>query len=367
MIRAVLIDLDGVVRHWEPWVPDEDLGVTTEDLRSVAFGPACDLAVTGLITDEEWREQVAADLESRFGPSGRRAVESWNAPIGSVKQDTLDLVRELRTVVPVALISNATSRLESDLTALALLDEFDLIVNSSRVGVAKPGEGIFQFAAEQLAVALDECLFIDDTVGHVEGAAKLGLRTIHFTDAAELRRGLASYGLVQGRGEGRHLELHVRAARVEEAADIADLHLRTAMHAYKDIFPSEAPPPTIEELRLAWRELVREQTVFVAVVDAEIVGVAVVGADPREPTAAHLSRVYVKPELSGRGIGTRLYSACLERIAAAGFTEATLWVLERNARARGWYERLGWRPTGERKAVYEPAGIDDLRYRLTSI
>ena len=367
MIRAVLIDLDGVVRHWEPWVPDESLGVTAEDLRSIAFGPASDRAVTGLITDEEWRDQVAADLETRFGPSGRRAVESWNAPIGSLKQDTLEVVRELRKVVPVALISNATTRLESDLAALGLAGEFDLIVNSARVGHAKPDERIFAYAAEQLGVALDECLFIDDTVGHVEGAAKLGLRTIHFTDAAELRRALASYGLVQGSGEGRHLELHIRAARVEEAADVADLHLRTAMQAYKDIFPSEAPPPSIEELRLAWRELVREQTVFVAVVDAEIVGVAVVGADPREPSAAHLSRVYVQPELSGRGIGTRLYGACLERIAEAGFKEATLWVLERNARVREWYERLGWRPTGERKAVYEPGGIDDLRYRLTSI
>ena len=368
MIRAVLIDLDGVVRHWEPWVAEEGSPVTAEVLRSVAFDPALsDGAVTGAISDEEWREAVAANLEARFGPAGRAAMASWSAPIGTVKEDTLEIVRQLREVVPVALVSNATTLLETHLEALGLLDEFDLVVNSSRVGAAKPDERIFRYAAEQLGVGLDECLFIDDTLGHVEGAAKLGLRTIHFTDAAALRAALAGFGLVGADPTARNLELWVRSARAGEAPDIAELHLRTAMHAYKDIFPPEAPPPTLEELTAMWREQLRDQSALVAVVDNRIVGVALVGADPHEPEAAHLSRVYVAPEFAGRGIGTRLYGACLERIAEAGFGAATLWVLEKNTRVRGWYERLGWVPTGERKPVYEPAGIDDLRYRLTSI
>lgn len=368
MIRAVLIDLDGVVRQWEPWVPDDGSPVTAEVLRAIAFEDASlDGVVTGAMTHEEWVEHVAVALEDRFGPEGRRAAESWSAPIGTVKEDTLALVRELRNIVPVALISNATSRLESDLTSLALIDDFDLIVNSSRVGAAKPDERIFRHAAEQLGVALDECLFIDDTAGHVEGAAKLGLRTIHFTDAAALRAALAAFGLVSADPAHRNLELLIRTAHADEAAEIAELHLRTALHAYEEIFPPEAPPPTLPELTSTWRGHLREQTAFVAVVDNRIVGVALVGADSGESGAAHLSRVYVAPELAGRGIGTRLYGACLERIAAAGFAAATLWVLEKNTRVRGWYERLGWVATGERKAVYEPAGIDDLRYRLTSI
>jgi putative hydrolase of the HAD superfamily len=221
VIRGVLIDLDGVVRHWEPWTPDEGVDVTVDDIRSVAFGSALDGVVTGAITDEEWREQVATALEERFGPSGRRAAESWSAPIGSVKQDTLELVREMRAVVPVALITNATSRLESDLAELSLTDEFDLIVNSSRVGAAKPDERIFAYAAEKLGVVLEECLFIDDTVGHVEAAAALGLRTIHFTDASALRKALAAFGLVSGaRGEG-YLELVIRTARLDEVAEHA--------------------------------------------------------------------------------------------------------------------------------------------------
>ena len=60
----------------------------------------------------------------------------------------------------------------------------------------------------------------------------------------------------------------------------------------------------------------------------------------------------------------QLYGAAIDYMAETGFPAATLWVLETNARARSWYERLGWRATGERKTVYAPASIDDVRYRL---
>jgi ribosomal protein S18 acetylase RimI-like enzyme len=55
----------------------------------------------------------------------------------------------------------------------------------------------------------------------------------------------------------------------------------------------------------------------------------------------------------------------MDHMQATGFDAVTLWVLERNQRARAWYERLGWQPTGERKPVFAPAGIDDLRYRIS--
>jgi ribosomal protein S18 acetylase RimI-like enzyme len=73
--------------------------------------------------------------------------------------------------------------------------------------------------------------------------------------------------------------------------------------------------------------------------------------------------LYVAPQLWGRGIGSALYSAAIDHLREAPFVEATLRVLERNERARSWYERPLWRFTGERKTVYAPAGVDD-RYRI---
>jgi ribosomal protein S18 acetylase RimI-like enzyme len=161
----------------------------------------------------------------------------------------------------------------------------------------------------------------------------------------------------------------IRTADPDEAPVLAELHLRTALAAYADIFPPEAPKPTNEEIVAFWEHTLSSDDgscVFVAE-NGPVIGIALAGPDPREPTSGHLSRFYVDPAHSGRGIGTALYEHCLHRLRDLGFTTATLWVLERNARVRSWYERLGWRPTGERKPVYPPGGIDDLRYRLGSI
>jgi ribosomal protein S18 acetylase RimI-like enzyme len=57
-------------------------------------------------------------------------------------------------------------------------------------------------------------------------------------------------------------------------------------------------------------------------------------------------------------------SAALETLARAGYREATLWVLETNARARRFYEAGGWRGDGAvRQDEVDGVLLTDLRYR----
>ena len=42
----------------------------------------------------------------------------------------------------------------------------------------------------------------------------------------------------------------------------------------------------------------------------------------------------------------------LSEMKEAGFSNAALWVFEANIRARRFYEKLGFTPTGDRKADY---------------
>ena len=150
------------------------------------------------------------------------------------------------------------------------------------------------------------------------------------------------------------------------APDLARLQLTAAVAGYRDIFPSEAPPPTEEELGAQWAEWLAGSAhrVLIALDGEVLVGMVLAGPDLDEPGAGHLARLYVDPSRWGLGIGRQLYDAAVTRLRGAGHATATLWVLERNERARGWYERLGWQITGERKPVYAPAGIDDVRYRI---
>ncbi|MHA6763182.1 GNAT family N-acetyltransferase [Streptacidiphilus sp. PAMC 29251] len=73
-------------------------------------------------------------------------------------------------------------------------------------------------------------------------------------------------------------------------------------------------------------------------------------ADARTP--AHRSApgevyaLYAHPEAWSTGIGARLLTAARDRLRADGREQAVLWVLAANTRARAFYERQGWRPTG---------------------
>ena len=95
-IRAVIIDLDGVVRFWPKPEPDA--------LARAAFEPQLlRLVTTGAITDDEWRRRIAAAIGS---PD---AVAAWSAQRAFADPAMVALVTELRARMPVVALTNATT------------------------------------------------------------------------------------------------------------------------------------------------------------------------------------------------------------------------------------------------------------------
>jgi len=74
--------------------------------------------------------------------------------------------------------------------------EFKAFFSSCFVGIRKPDEGIYKLALEVTQRQPEECLFIDDRELNLECANMLRMRTIHFKNAAQLRRELAANGVV---------------------------------------------------------------------------------------------------------------------------------------------------------------------------
>ena len=72
---------------------------------------------------------------------------------------------------------------------------FDLFVSSCYVGLRKPDEKIYRLALDLIQKAPDECCFIDDRPENIEGAAKVGIRTVLMRDAAQLKKDLQSLGV----------------------------------------------------------------------------------------------------------------------------------------------------------------------------
>ncbi len=98
-----------------------------------------------------------------------------------------------------------------------------------------------------------------------------------------------------------------------------------------------------EEKAFLWRD-----NILVAKEGDRVVGF--VGYGSQSPEASDTGEVfalYVLPEYHGTGVGRQLMDAALERLAA--YPKICLWAVKGNARAIRFYEKCGFRLTGEEK------------------
>ncbi len=66
-----------------------------------------------------------------------------------------------------------------------IMARFDVIVESSKVGVRKPEPRFYEIACELLAVRPIECVFLDDLGINLKPAAAMGMTTIKVTTAGQ--------------------------------------------------------------------------------------------------------------------------------------------------------------------------------------
>ncbi len=189
---AVLCDVDGVLRLWDDEMGDIDrtFGLPDGTLAAAAFAPhRLNPAITGNVTDAEWRASVMTDLMPTCGSAIRAqsVVDAWSALIGRIDPEVIGLLVTVRQRVPVGLLSNATSRLSDDLTALGVIGSVDAVLSSADAGVAKPEVAIYHWAAKRIGVDPSRCLFVDDNPGHVEGARTAGMQAVQYEGADQLR------------------------------------------------------------------------------------------------------------------------------------------------------------------------------------
>lgn len=191
---ALLLDLDGVLRHFDPAVivaAERAAGLAAGTLLATAFRP--DLLQPALVGEHSHDEWTAAVADELTGPAGgaeraRAAVAQWREHRGEVDPEVLALVRELRAAgVPVGLATNSTDLLDADLATLKLVGEVDAVISSTAIGVPKPAPEFFRRACEAIGTPPGRVLFIDDSDRMVRGARAAGLLAYRWTGPAGLR------------------------------------------------------------------------------------------------------------------------------------------------------------------------------------
>jgi ribosomal protein S18 acetylase RimI-like enzyme len=110
-----------------------------------------------------------------------------------------------------------------------------------------------------------------------------------------------------------------------------------------------------------WRERAGSGRTFGAWDGGTIVGLA---SGLPEDGQWQLVGMWVSPKVRGTGVADRLVAAVCELARQSGFTSVTLWVTEVNDRARAFYRRLGFAPTGGRQLV-RPEEPDQWEEELT--
>ncbi len=122
--------------------------------------------------------------------------QDWHHIWKGIDEDVLSLARNLRPRYKVGMISNATKNLEEVLeNHHGIMDLFDVIINSARVGVAKPDARIYHLAAERLGVPVSACVFTDDLAHNIEGARAAGMHAFPFRGVADMERQLRALGV----------------------------------------------------------------------------------------------------------------------------------------------------------------------------
>lgn len=160
------------------------------------------------------------------------------------------------------------------------------------------------------------------------------------------------------------MSAEVRPALSDDAEAMAQVHVRTWQETYLDLMPHEVlyDPDFIRRRKQMWTTLLTgpdrdKYRIAVAVVDEQLVGIAMVGPsdDADRLGEPELFVLYTYRSVHGSGVGTNLLEAVLDPTDSA-----SLWVADPNPRAQAFYRKHGFVPDGTAKTD-EDDGVTEIR------
>jgi putative hydrolase of the HAD superfamily len=199
-IQAVLFDYGGVVGRLdreEMARLEEKYGLPRGGFWHALFEiPAWHEVEVGRGSEREWLRGAVDKLYELAGRPIPGIRQDWHHIWKGIDEEVVALARKLRARYKVGMISNATKNLEEVLqNHHGIIELFDVVINSARVGLAKPDVRIYQLAADRLGVPVSACVFTDDLAHNIEGARAAGMQAFQFQGVADMERHLRALGV----------------------------------------------------------------------------------------------------------------------------------------------------------------------------
>lgn len=196
----LVFDLGGVVVRWDP---DAIIAGVFSDPHLQAKARA------GVFDDPDWLELDRGTLDRE--DAIRRAAKRTGITESEIRRllyavpsslvafpDTVDLLYRLKAKgYPLYCLSNMhRASLEHIKQAHDFWDVFNGMVFSCELNLCKPESAIYAHLLDAFGLQANDTLFMDDVQKNLDAAAKLGIRTLRFDNAAQCERELHALGLI---------------------------------------------------------------------------------------------------------------------------------------------------------------------------
>ncbi|MGM0647729.1 MAG: HAD family hydrolase [Bacteroidota bacterium] len=206
-IKNIIFDFGGVLYDIDFSLMEKafrDIGVRNIEQvsRQLTAERTFDHLETGAMSPDEFREQIRVTSGINF--QDHQIDKAWNALLIGYQNRRMQMLEQVKKHYRIFLLSNSNLihfwKYQKELQEHYNMTTFDAIFEkpyfSFDIGYRKPKREAFDFVLKSSNLRPDETLFIDDTLEHIQGADKLGIKTKHL----DLNAGEEVVNLFDGNG-----------------------------------------------------------------------------------------------------------------------------------------------------------------------
>jgi glucose-1-phosphatase len=192
-IKNIIFDLGGVLLNLDYQLTKDEfikLGVKDYDnhFTQAKQIELFDLYETGKISESDFH--IELKLLTGISASTEQIIFAWNAMLLDFPKGRKELLLNLKNHFSTSLLSNTnethinafTKIIKKDIDEDSLNPLFNTVYYSNEIGFRKPTSEAFKYVLDQNNYVAEETLFLDDSIQHVEGAKKCGVRAVLIKD-----------------------------------------------------------------------------------------------------------------------------------------------------------------------------------------
>jgi len=199
-IKAIIFDFGGVITHYPPFTFRKELAkflkIDFEIVNREVAKINPDFA-KGTINEEEFWKKLTSALNIVVPEKDKKNfITDECSRDAKINKDVEKIVIALKNSgYKLGIISNILEPHAKYSKVQGWFKNFSSVILSCEVGLLKPDERIYNLMLERLRLKGNECIYIDDREVNLKPAEKVGIKTILFKNATQLKKELINYGI----------------------------------------------------------------------------------------------------------------------------------------------------------------------------